>query len=93
LLACCKRRRDDRLADRAQLGRNLVCQILVFLERKLDQLGSLCGRATDHYPESEVDFKRDNHGAPPLCAVPRSFGYFLQNTLTNGEFQPKFWTV
>ena len=70
MLACGERRRNDRLADRAQLGRNFGCEILVLLEGELDELGSLYRRAADHDPESEVDFECDNHGAPPLlCAL------------------------
>ena len=66
MLACGERRRNDRLADRAQLGRILGCQILVLLKGELDELGRLYRRAADHDPESEVDFECDNHGAPPL---------------------------
>jgi hypothetical protein len=66
VLACGERRRNDRLADRAQLGRIFGCKIPVLLKRELDELSSLYRRAADHDPESEVDFECDNHGAPPV---------------------------
>ena len=71
MLACGERRRNDRLADRTQLGRNFACKIPVLLKGELDELGRLYRRAADHDPESEVDFECDNHGAPPLLCVPK----------------------
>jgi hypothetical protein len=59
-------RRDGRLVVRLRLGHRRSREMAIGLKHVFDELHGFRCRATNHYPESKVDFQGEYHPALPL---------------------------